>query len=160
MRRLGVLLVLLAAAACAKNSNPAVATPPPGSAAPSTVPRTGASIVVTSTAFAANTDIPVKYTCQGSNTLPPLSWTNVPPGAKELALVMFDPDAPNGGFLQRTCNVDGCAAPIVQCGMPDSVTAPSRSTSRPEPRASALGVGVMAAEGMPVNISRPLEALR
>jgi Raf kinase inhibitor-like YbhB/YbcL family protein len=73
--------------------------PPAGAAAPSTVPRTGKSIVMTSPAFAANADIPVKYTCQGVGTSPPLSWTGVPPGAKELALVLFDPDAPNGGFL-------------------------------------------------------------
>src|SRR5439155_12815124 len=42
---------------------------------------------------------PVKYSCQGQNVPPPLQWTNVPPESKELALVLFDPDAPNGGFL-------------------------------------------------------------
>jgi Raf kinase inhibitor-like YbhB/YbcL family protein len=57
------------------------------------------AIHVTSTAFAANTEIPVKYTCQGQSISLPLEWTNIPSTAKELALVMFDPDAPNGGFV-------------------------------------------------------------
>jgi len=95
VKLLGPLCVLLALGGCAKNSNPAVATAPPGSSA--TPSR--ASIVVTSPAFAANGDIPVKYTCQGAGVSPPLQWRNVPPEAKELALVLFDPDAPNGGFL-------------------------------------------------------------
>jgi Raf kinase inhibitor-like YbhB/YbcL family protein len=99
MKRLGLAVVLVALAACAKNSNPAVATPPPGSAAPSAVPRTGQSIVLTSSSFAANANIPMKYSCQGAGTSPQLSWKNVPTDAKELALVVFDPDAPNGGFL-------------------------------------------------------------
>jgi Raf kinase inhibitor-like YbhB/YbcL family protein len=90
--------MLLAFAACSSNNNPAVA-PPSASAAPSVPPRMGESINLTSSAFAANSDIPVKYACQGQNVSPPLEWTNIPPGAKELALVMFDPDAPNGGFL-------------------------------------------------------------
>jgi Raf kinase inhibitor-like YbhB/YbcL family protein len=67
--------------------------------APSSLPRTGQSIVVTSPAFRADGYIPVKYTCQGQNVSPSLQWANIPPDAKELALVLFDPDAPNGGFL-------------------------------------------------------------
>jgi len=93
MRRLGLAFVLLAFAACAKNGNPAVASAPPGSA----TPRAG--IVVTSPAFVANGDIPLKYTCQGAGVSPPLQWKNVPAEAKELALVLFDPDAGTGGFL-------------------------------------------------------------
>ena|SRR5438309_7500740 len=94
MKRLGIALVLLAATACAKNGSPAVASAPP-----TATPRPGGSIVVTSPAFAANGDIPVKYTCQGAGVSPPLQWTNVPKEAKELALVAFDPDAGNGGFV-------------------------------------------------------------
>jgi Raf kinase inhibitor-like YbhB/YbcL family protein len=99
VRAVAALVLLLALAGCAKSANPAVATPPPGSAAPSTIPRTGKSIVVSSTAFAADGEIPVKYTCQGSSVSPPLEWKNVPPDVKQLALVLFDPDAPNGGFV-------------------------------------------------------------
>jgi len=99
VKRIALVLLVVSLAGCASKSNPTVATPPPGSAAPSTVPRTGRSIVLTSSAFAADATIPVKYTCQGAGTSPPLAWSNVPPGAKELALVVFDPDAGSGGFL-------------------------------------------------------------
>jgi Raf kinase inhibitor-like YbhB/YbcL family protein len=96
---LGPLIALLAFVACAKSGNPTVATAPPSSAAPTNLPRTGQSIVVTSPAFAADGTIPVRYTCRGQKVSPPLQWTNVPPDAKELALVLFDPDVPNGGFV-------------------------------------------------------------
>jgi|SRR5581483_9002162 len=99
MSRFCAALFLVGLAACAKNSSPTVAAPPSGSAAPSTVPRTGQSIVLSSTSFPANGDIPVKYSCQGAGTSPQLSWKNIPPSSKELALVVFDPDAGNGGFL-------------------------------------------------------------
>ena len=52
------------------------------------------SIKVTSTAFADGEMIPKQYTCDGANVSPPLSWSGVPAGAKALALICDDPDAP------------------------------------------------------------------
>jgi Raf kinase inhibitor-like YbhB/YbcL family protein len=54
---------------------------------------------VTSPAFPADGAIPSKYTCDGSGISPPLSWSNVPDSAKSLAILVDDPDAPNGPFL-------------------------------------------------------------
>lgn len=54
---------------------------------------------ISSPAFSANQNIPDKYTCQGNNVNPPLQITGVPPGAKSLALIMHDPDAPNGNWV-------------------------------------------------------------
>jgi hypothetical protein len=51
-----------------------------------------------STAFADNGMIPPRYTCDGPNVSPPLAISGVPEGAKALALVMDDPDAPSGTF--------------------------------------------------------------
>jgi Raf kinase inhibitor-like YbhB/YbcL family protein len=55
-------------------------------------------IDVTSTAFAEGGSIPVRYTCDGEEVSPPLTWSGVPAGATALALVVDDPDAPSGTF--------------------------------------------------------------
>ena len=57
-----------------------------------------AGITVTSPAFAEGEPIPAVYSCRGRNVSPPLSWSGVPSGAAELALVVDDPDAPRGTF--------------------------------------------------------------
>ena len=49
---------------------------------------------VKSSAFAAGGTIPRKYTGEGTDVSPPLSWSNVPEGTKEFALICDDPDAP------------------------------------------------------------------
>ena len=51
-------------------------------------------ITVTSEAFKSGEPIPKKYSEDGSDVSPPLSWQNVPTAAKELALICDDPDAP------------------------------------------------------------------
>jgi Raf kinase inhibitor-like YbhB/YbcL family protein len=53
------------------------------------------TIKLTSSAFAADEAIPKKYTEDGDDVSPPLSWDSVPPGTKEFALVCDDPDAPS-----------------------------------------------------------------
>jgi Raf kinase inhibitor-like YbhB/YbcL family protein len=49
--------------------------------------------------FTPNGPIPVRYTCEGDNVSPELSWTEAPTEAKSFALIVHDPDAPRqGGF--------------------------------------------------------------
>lgn len=60
------------------------------------------SLTLTSSAFAADGDIPATYTCDGNDISPPLSWSGIPPGTKSLALIVDDPDAPNPAAPQRT----------------------------------------------------------
>ncbi len=50
-------------------------------------------------AFSQGGAIPVKYTCSGADVSPPLQWTAPPAGAKSLALVVDDPDAPSGTWI-------------------------------------------------------------
>jgi Raf kinase inhibitor-like YbhB/YbcL family protein len=50
---------------------------------------------ITSTAFAANGEIPSAHTCDGADQAPPLGWQGVPIGTKTLALIVDDPDAPD-----------------------------------------------------------------
>ena len=54
---------------------------------------------VTSSAFQAGQAIPTKYTCEGADVSPPLQWSGVPAGAKSLALICDDPDAPVGTWV-------------------------------------------------------------
>ena len=54
-----------------------------------------AEIQLTSTAFEPGGPIPANYTEDGDDVSPPLSWSGVPEGTKELALICDDPDAPS-----------------------------------------------------------------
>ena len=56
-------------------------------------------IALRSPAFADGATIPTRYTCASVGKSPPLAWAGVPAEAKELALVVIDPDAPSGGFV-------------------------------------------------------------
>lgn len=53
------------------------------------------SLTLISSAFRHNGDIPVRYTCDGNDVSPPLSWSGVPVGTRSLALILDDPDAPD-----------------------------------------------------------------
>ena len=55
-----------------------------------------------STAFADHGPIPALYTCDGEDLSPALAWTDVPAGAKTLALVVDDPDAPDPAAPKMT----------------------------------------------------------
>jgi hypothetical protein len=53
------------------------------------------ALSIRSTAFAEGAEIPTRFTCEGDDVSPPLAWSGVPPGARSLALVVDDPDAPD-----------------------------------------------------------------
>jgi Raf kinase inhibitor-like YbhB/YbcL family protein len=53
------------------------------------------SFTLSSTAFRDQGEIPSRYTCEGEDVSPPLSWSSPPAGTKSLALIVDDPDAPD-----------------------------------------------------------------
>jgi hypothetical protein len=53
------------------------------------------ALALTSPAFTSGGKIPSKFTCEGGDISPPLVFGDVPEGAKSLALVIDDPDAPD-----------------------------------------------------------------
>ncbi|HET9264550.1 MAG TPA: YbhB/YbcL family Raf kinase inhibitor-like protein [Vicinamibacterales bacterium] len=50
-------------------------------------------------AFPPGGDIPVRFTCDGSDDSPALEWTEPPAGTQSFTLVADDPDAPRGTWV-------------------------------------------------------------
>jgi Raf kinase inhibitor-like YbhB/YbcL family protein len=53
-----------------------------------------AGLTLRSAAFPGGAAIPARYTCDGSDHSPPLTWSGAPPTTRSFALVCDDPDAP------------------------------------------------------------------
>ncbi len=71
---------------------------------------------LTSTAFADLGKIPTRYSCQGENINPPLTWTEVPSGTKCFVLIMEDPDVP------RNLRPDGLFIHWLVWNIPPTIT--------------------------------------
>ncbi len=50
-------------------------------------------------AFKNGGKIPSKFTCEGEDINPQLSWSDVPEGTKSFALIVDDPDAPSDTWV-------------------------------------------------------------
>ncbi|MCS7213270.1 MAG: YbhB/YbcL family Raf kinase inhibitor-like protein [Candidatus Calescibacterium sp.] len=53
---------------------------------------------IKSNAFKNGQNIPKKYTCEGEDISPDLSWSGFPSGTKSFVIIVDDPDAPIGTF--------------------------------------------------------------
>jgi Raf kinase inhibitor-like YbhB/YbcL family protein len=92
MKMAGVALsAAVALAACDKSNQPS-AEPTASQPAPAF------AMQMTSTAFSAGNTLPEEYTCDGAGRSPPLAWSGAPANAQSFALIVEDPDAPNGTF--------------------------------------------------------------
>ncbi len=104
----------LLVAGCGGGSASSSSTPPSTSSAPETTSLTTTSTAASSTASAVTLargfrlyssafrnggKIPARYTCDGLDVSIPLAWSGVPANARELVLIMRDPDAPSGNFV-------------------------------------------------------------
>jgi Raf kinase inhibitor-like YbhB/YbcL family protein len=54
---------------------------------------------VASKAFSNGGMIPTKYTCDGADISPPISWSAGPEGTRSYAIIADDPDAPAGTWV-------------------------------------------------------------
>jgi len=85
---------------------------------------TPGSLALHSSAFASMAAIPVRFTCEGADVSPPLSWTGLPEGTESLVLIVDDPDAPDPAKPKRTWvhwllyNIPASAT-----GLPEAVSA-------------------------------------
>src|SRR5881275_2380142 len=85
-------LVWLALTSCGSDQPLSADSPLPSITAPQG--GTVMPIDVTSSTFTHGGPIPAKYSCQGQEISPPLSWSGLPGETKSLAIIMDDPDAP------------------------------------------------------------------
>ena len=53
---------------------------------------------IESPVFSEGDAVPGRFTCEGDNVSPPLSWSGVPEDAEQLRISVRDPDAPAGTF--------------------------------------------------------------
>lgn len=56
-------------------------------------------MTLTSPAFENGEAIPVKYSCDGSDISPPLTWSGAPEETASFVLICDDPDAPIGTWV-------------------------------------------------------------
>ena len=88
----GVVLAL--AVACGGDSEeetPPAAETPVGE-------KDGVTFSLESEAFASEAAIPSRYTCDGEDVSPGLSWSDAPANTEAFAMILDDPDAPGGTF--------------------------------------------------------------
>lgn len=90
-------------------------------------------LTLTSPAFPYDGPIPRAHTCDGADQSPPLAWSGVPAAARQLALIVDDPDAPGRTFVHWVLY----AMPPKTTGLPAGV-----------PRDGTLTKPVSALQGM------------
>ena len=82
----------------------------------------GATMKITSSAFHEGGSIPSKFTCDGSDTSPPMQITGIPLEAKSLVLIADDPDAPGGLFTHwLVWNIPAQTSSIAEGNAPKGV---------------------------------------
>lgn len=76
---------------------------------------------ITSTAFPDNDFIPEKYTCNGRNVSPPLTFSQTPRETVTFALIVEDPDAPQPDFTHWILyNIPGSTMQLLEDEVPAS----------------------------------------
>ncbi len=93
----------------------------------------GTPMQIISSAFADGQDIPAKYTCDGDNINPPLSFADIPINTKSLALVLDDPDSPSGNFVHwLVWNIPPDTASIAEDSTPPTAVIGTTSFNKQE----------------------------
>lgn len=84
-----------------------------------------AHLKIRSPAIQSGGRIPAVYTCLGADKSPPLVWSGVPRGTKALAIIVEDPDAPDGAFYHWIAfNIPATSSGLKE-GVPNRAGIPS-----------------------------------
>jgi Raf kinase inhibitor-like YbhB/YbcL family protein len=88
----------------------------------------GSGFNLSSTAFSDGGAIPGRFTCDGEDVSPDLTWAGAPEGTQALALVVTDPDARD--FVHwLVYDVDGSPSGGLPLGVSSSPDAPAQGTN-------------------------------
>ena len=88
---------------------------------------------ITSSNFNNSQTIPAKFTCQGLDISPELNISDVPEETKSLALIMDDPDAPNGTWVHWVIwNIDPKTTLIPENSIPHLAVQGNNSWPQPK----------------------------
>jgi Raf kinase inhibitor-like YbhB/YbcL family protein len=83
----------------------------------------GAKMKISSSTFQQGGNIPSKFTCDGTDSNPPLRIEGAPAEAKGLVLIVDDPDAPSGLFTHwLVWNMDPKTSEIAEGSAPPKGT--------------------------------------
>jgi Raf kinase inhibitor-like YbhB/YbcL family protein len=75
------------------------------------------AFTLTSHGFQDGDTIPRRFTCDGADEAPHLTWTDPPDGTDSYALIMDDPDAPSGTFTHwMVYDIPGSARELTHHG--------------------------------------------
>lgn len=103
----------------------------------------GEWFTVTSAAFRDGAQIPTRFGCStysggGQGKTPPLHWSGSPPSptTQAYAIVVDDPDAPNGSYVHWViANIDGTTADLIEGAHPEgaveAINTSGKSTYQP-----------------------------
>jgi Raf kinase inhibitor-like YbhB/YbcL family protein len=92
------------------------------------LPAEAGTIDVHSPAFDDGAPLPLQYTADGDGMSPPLQWTDVPPQAAALVLLVEDADAPTPHPLMHAIVVD---LPPQDGGLPEEALDSAHHTGKP-----------------------------
>lgn len=114
----GILLASALLIACNESSDTGDDnTPPEGSSGTFVPGGDSGAFVMSSSAWDVGEAIPQKYTCDGDNIVPPLTFTDIPEGTDNIAVIVEDPQTASGTFVHWVAwnlplaNVDEGAVP-------------------------------------------------
>ncbi len=96
--------------------------PPPATVRAATTAQSTLAMKLTSSAFNESRPIESRFTCEGANFSPALSWTDAPAGTHSFALICDDPDAPAGDWVHWVIY----GIPAAAAGLPEHVATVER----------------------------------
>ena len=95
-----IIIVVVLAGGCTSSAPSSPVSPVPSQPAEKQASSTASpgSFTIRAASLAPGSVLPDVYTCKGASESPEVAWDGIPPGTKSLALILDDPDAPDGRF--------------------------------------------------------------